>query len=99
MQGGLTEGIPFAHSRRPSLVGSEGYFPTPLSCGYGEQQAATGNTLRQPCGTIAFLATRRRPVLERVKGTDISENKFSMQEEVVEGEFQRQEDQLSRLGD
>ena len=33
---------PFAHSRRPSLVGSEGYSPTPLSCGYGEQQAAHG---------------------------------------------------------
>ena len=50
------EGIPFAHSRRPSLVGSDGYSPTPLSCGYGEQQAAHGNTLALPLATLAFYA-------------------------------------------
>jgi len=49
---GEIEGIPFAHSRRPSLVGSEGYSPTPLSCGFGEQQAAHGDTLDPPSGTF-----------------------------------------------
>jgi len=48
---GLIEGIPFAHSRRQSLVGSEGYSPTTLSCGYGEQQASPGDTLDQSSGT------------------------------------------------
>ena len=31
-----------ADARRPSLVSSEGYPPTPQSCSYGGQQAATG---------------------------------------------------------
>ena len=53
---GLLEGIPFAHSRPPSLAGSEGYSPTPLSCGYGEQQAAHGDTLKQPSGDLAGIA-------------------------------------------
>ena len=35
-------GTPFAHSRRPSLVGSEGFTPIPLSCGIGVKQSAMG---------------------------------------------------------
>ena len=55
---GQPEGIPVAHSRRPSLVGSEGYSPTPLSCGFGEQQAAHGNTLDEPCGNFVIYTEK-----------------------------------------
>ena len=34
------------------LSGSEGYSPTPLSCGFGEQQSAHGDTLNQPFGPL-----------------------------------------------
>ena len=44
---GQPEGIPVAHSRRPSLVGSEGNSPTPQSCGFGKQQAALGKISNQ----------------------------------------------------
>jgi len=42
---GLVEGFPFAHSRPTSCWAPRAYSPTPLSCGYGEQQAAHGETL------------------------------------------------------
>ena len=51
---GLGWDFPVAHSRRPSLVGSEGYSPTPLSCGFGEQQAALGITLNGPPEVSGF---------------------------------------------
>ena len=38
-------GYPLRSFSPDILSGSEGYSPTPLSCGYGEQQAAPGNTL------------------------------------------------------
>ena len=64
---GLSEGCPYAHaaeslgfalfeSRRPSLVGSEGYLAISLSCEITRPQSAHGDTLDQPCGTLVLGA-------------------------------------------
>ena len=69
--GGQPEGIPFAHaaeslgfalfeSRRPSLVGSEGYLAISLSCEITRQQSAHEDTLGQPSGPLVFYARVRR---------------------------------------